>query len=276
MRPKSQFRKIGFVLASCFIALALIYVYAGAQEIDQEQLELGARLYAENCAVCHGENGEGRVGATLSKDWPSIRPDLRIRTTIENGIEGAAMPAWSQGRGGPLSTDEIEALVAYILSWETGGPRILPPTPTAVPRPDYTPLPGVEGDPNRGAMLFDQNCSVCHGINGEGRIGARLGKDWPSISPELTVRRTIAEGIEGSVMPAWSQANGGPLTETEIDDVTAFVVVLPNTGDLQPTPAPESTLNTFLTGWGGIIVFLVLFVVIVAVIVLLQRRTERS
>ncbi|MGD9093971.1 MAG: c-type cytochrome [Anaerolineales bacterium] len=268
----NHLRKIGLVLATCFIALGFVYVYAGAQEIDQEQLELGARLYAENCAVCHGTDGEGRVGATLAKDWPSIRPDARIRTTIENGIEGSAMPAWSQENGGPLNVIEIDALVAYILSWETNAPRILPPTPTPVPRPVLTEVPGVEGDPNQGALLYDQNCLVCHGNNGEGRIGATLAKDWPSIRPDLSVRTTVAEGIEGSIMPAWSQANGGPLTEAEIDNVTAFLMVIPSSGQLEPTATPVPTLNTFLTGWGGVIIFLVLFALIIAIALLVQRR----
>ena len=58
MRSMNHPRKIGLALASCFIALAFVYVYAGAQEIDQEQLELGARIYAKNFAVCHAANGE--------------------------------------------------------------------------------------------------------------------------------------------------------------------------------------------------------------------------
>ena len=70
---------------------------ASAQDCsDLEVLELGASLYFENCVVCHGEDGQGRVGATLAKDWPSIRPDLRVRDTIESGGPGMLMPAWSQ------------------------------------------------------------------------------------------------------------------------------------------------------------------------------------
>jgi mono/diheme cytochrome c family protein len=272
MRSLNHLRKIGFVLAICFIALAFIYAYAGAQEMDQGQLELGAQLYAENCAVCHGPDGEGRVGATLAKDWPSIRPGLRIRTTIEAGIQGSVMPAWGQANGGPLSDEEIDALVTYILSWETNAPLISLPTATPVSRPVLTEVPGVEGDPNRGALLYDQNCLVCHGVNGEGRIGATLAKDWSSVRPDLSVRTTIADGIEGAVMPAWSQANGGPLTEAEIDDVTAYLMVLPNIGQLEPTPTPVPTLNTFLTGWGGVIVLLILFAVVIAFVLLFQRR----
>jgi mono/diheme cytochrome c family protein len=79
--------------------------------------------------MCHGLNGEGRIGATLAKDWPSIRPDLAIKATIERGIQGSPMPAWGQANGGPLSDEEINNLVAYILTWSTpSNPPTLVPT----------------------------------------------------------------------------------------------------------------------------------------------------
>jgi cytochrome c oxidase cbb3-type subunit 3 len=244
-----------------------------AQEPDPEQIELGARLYAENCAVCHGDDGQGRVGATLAKNWPSIRPDATIRTTIENGISGSPMPPWGQSNGGPLSPAEVDALVAYILTWETGAPRIIPATPTYVPRPQLTPPPDVSGDPNHGADLYDQNCAVCHGSNGEGRVGATLAKNFPSIRPDLTVSTTIANGVQGSAMPAWSQANGGPLSEGDIDDLTVFILTLPSTEAPQELPAeePESALS-WLSGWGGVLVAVLLLGIIVAAALLAQRR----
>ncbi len=241
---------------------------------DQAQIELGARLYAENCAVCHGENGQGRVGATLAKNWPSIRPDLRIRETIENGIPGSPMLAWSQAKGGPLSEVEIDALVAYILTWESGGPRYIAPTPTFAPRLQITAIPNVEGDPNRGAILFEQNCMVCHGANGEGRVGAALAKSFASVRPDLAVRNVIANGVSGSPMPAWSQAKGGPLSDQDINDLTAFVLTLSQTlVVIQPaqTPVPEFQ-PSWLSGWGGIILGALLFIIIVVFALWYQSR----
>ena len=78
------------------VVVSVIFLFAAAtgihlvyaQSEDPGQIELGAVLFAENCAVCHGDDGQGRVGATLAKDWPSIRPDLRMRAVIANGIPG--------------------------------------------------------------------------------------------------------------------------------------------------------------------------------------------
>jgi mono/diheme cytochrome c family protein len=247
-----------------------------AQGPTQEQLELGARLYTENCAVCHGANGEGRVGVTLSKDWPSIRPDLRVKSVVEEGVPGSPMPAWGQKNGGPLTDSEIEALVLYILSWETGGIPALSPTPTFTPRPPITPVPNVEGDPNRGSVLYTENCAVCHGANGEGRVGATLVKVWPAIRADLRIKGTIERGVPGSPMLAWGQANGGPLTGEDIDDIVAFIMsrAAPESpAELAPTPtrAPSA-----LSGPLGVVVTAVALLALILVGVIGALRSRKS
>lgn len=249
-----------------------------AQEQDDPEYQLGAEVYAQNCALCHGPDGEGRVGATLAKDWPSIRPDLITRETIASGVDGSVMPAWSQDSGGPLSDKEIDAVVYFILSWQTAGAPQINPGNTATPRVAVSPVPGVEGDPNHGGVLYDENCAVCHGPDGEGRIGATLAKEWPSIRPDLTVKSSIDNGVAGSVMPAWSQANGGPLTESDVADLVAFVMTWSGADVDEPqtvTATPEADLP--LAGWSGFLFALVLFALIIAVILLVQfyaRDTE--
>ncbi|MBN1665989.1 MAG: c-type cytochrome, partial [Anaerolineales bacterium] len=94
------------VLIVAVLALAGSLTVQAQEDVYPETLELGFQIYLENCAVCHGENGQGRVGATLAKDWPSIRPDLAVRQTIVNGVPGSVMPAWAQENGGPLANNE--------------------------------------------------------------------------------------------------------------------------------------------------------------------------
>ena len=262
---------LGLVLVLAAMASASGLVLA--QEVDPAQLELGARLYAQNCAVCHGDRGQGRVGATLAQDWPSIQPELTIKSTIVNGIRGSVMPAWDQSNGGPLTGAEIDAIVAYILSWQTAGVPNLTPAPTATAIPPITPVPGVEGDPNAGAVVYAQNCAVCHGDQGQGRVGATLAKDWPSIRADLAVKGTIANGIPNTAMPAWSQEQGGPLSEMNINNLVAFILTLPAIpNQAQPTPTPVPEASPFFSGWGGVLIFVVLIIAIVAAILFAQRR----
>jgi mono/diheme cytochrome c family protein len=136
MQSPSRPRQVGLALLTSLIVIVFWQVQVSAQGPTEEQLKLGAQLYAENCAVCHGPDGKGRVGAELSKDWPSIRPDLSVKTTIERGVPGSPMPAWGQDNGGPLGDQDVNDLVAFIMSWEASPqPAELAPTPTQTRAP---------------------------------------------------------------------------------------------------------------------------------------------
>lgn len=277
MQSPSRPRQVGLALLTTLIVIVFWQVQVSAQDPTEEQLELGAQLYAENCAVCHGPDGKGRVGAELSKDWPSIRPDLRVKTTIEQGVPGSPMPAWSQENGGPLTDEEIQALTLYILSWETGGLPDLSPTPTFTPRPPITPVPDVEGDPNRGAVLYVENCAVCHGPDGEGRVGVALAKDWPAIRPDLSVKTAIERGVPGSPMPAWSLENGGPLGDQDVNDVVAFIMTWEDSAqpaELAPTPTHAQPPSVFSGPLGALVVLVGLLVLVAIGIIGALRRKE--
>lgn len=76
-------------------------------------LALGKKVFADNCAVCHGAEGKGNreLGAPnlTDKIW-FYGPD---KATIVQGIQngrGGVMPAW----GGRLSEPTIKALTVYV------------------------------------------------------------------------------------------------------------------------------------------------------------------
>ena len=170
----------------------------------------------------------------MSQNWPSIAPGALIRETIADGVPGSLMPAWSKAKGGPLSDQDIDDIVAYIETW-LASPI---PLPTLRPAPVPTALPpeGIKGDPVAGAQIYAVNCAMCHGKAGEGRVGATLARNWPAIAVDEFLRETIARGVEGTLMPAWSKAYGGPLSEKEIDDVEAFLRTLKPAESKLPEP----------------------------------------
>ena len=243
------------------IALAIVVVGVSTALAQAGDPKRGAQIYAQNCAVCHGPEGKGRVGANLSATFGGIKPSAFMEQTIANGLPGSPMPAWSQEKGGPLSKQDIADVAAYVLGL-TGGTEPVAPAPTPVIIP-ITPAPGVTGDVNAGALVFAQNCAVCHGQYGEGRIGATLQKSWPGINPAAYIRATVEKGVSGSPMPAWLNANGGPLTSKEIDNVSAYILSLRTSGAATATPAPASGPIGFSAGMAILAVVAVLIVVAV-------------
>ncbi len=231
--------------------------------------ERGATLYAENCLVCHGPNGEGRVGATLSDVFVTIAPDEYLKEVIQRGRQGTFMPAWSQTYGGPLSEDDILDLVAYIESW---GTTVEPPVPLP-PRPSQTipAVPEVSGDPNVGYAIFQTNCVACHGPDGRGRIGATLITAFAALNPGVFAVETISRGVEGSLMPPFGQDYGGPLTDQEIEDVAAYVL------SIQRAAVPQGgEVVGRARAWPLVIAAIVLVALIFALGVVAQGRKPRT
>ena len=82
-------------------------------------LALGKKVFADNCAVCHGQEGKGNreVGAPnlTDKIWLYGADNQTIVQGIQNG-RGAVMPAW----GGRLSESTIKALTVYVHTFGGG------------------------------------------------------------------------------------------------------------------------------------------------------------
>ncbi len=95
----------------------------------------------------------------------------------------------------------------------------------------------------RGARDYEQYCSGCHGLTGEGGVAngapqinnlpttlqAQSRLDGPTgiLAKYGTIRNfveaTITSGVRGTAMPRWSARLGGPLRDDQIADVAAYV-----------------------------------------------------
>ncbi|MBK5106891.1 MAG: c-type cytochrome, partial [Anaerolineales bacterium] len=98
--------------------------------------EVGQELYSQNCALCHGEFGEGGSNPSLAgdiifpistADYLKTRDDFTLRSVIAQGQPNFGMSPFGSTFGGPLDDEEIDAVVAYIRAWEANPPVELPP-----------------------------------------------------------------------------------------------------------------------------------------------------
>jgi cytochrome c oxidase cbb3-type subunit 3 len=67
-------------------------------------------------------------------------------------------------------------------------------------------------------VLYGQNCSGCHGIDGQGALAVAIGSPvYLAIADNATIRSVVAQGRPGTAMPAFGQSAGGLLTDAQID-----------------------------------------------------------
>jgi len=110
-----------------------------------------------------------------------------------------------------------------------------------------------------GALLFQNNCVGCHGVQGQGIPGVapalnaadlfngeRLKKVGYTGKVEDYIRATISSGrpvktnpAYPNPMPTWSQAYGGPLRPDQIDNLVDFIMNWKDSA-LAAAPAPSA------------------------------------
>jgi len=218
MRPQENhtpFVATGFGLTLAILAIFQIYLWrepGRIQAVEAADLSraqaAGSELYADNCAACHGEGGEGNVGPALnSRTLLKTTADDTFFSLIRTGVPGTVMPAWGQTYGGPFTDQQAAQLVAFIRAWEATAPEIVPVV--------------IEPDPVRGATIFAETCFICHGENGQGADRAPALNDPAALRDfdNAWYRNTITHGRPAKGMPTW----GTVLAPQQIDDVVALI-----------------------------------------------------
>jgi mono/diheme cytochrome c family protein len=85
----------------------------------------GRQLWRLDCASCHGDNGQGVDAPALrSKEFLTGITDEQMHRIVAAGITGTAMPSWWDEFGGPLTDEEISAVVADVRSWQPNAPSV--------------------------------------------------------------------------------------------------------------------------------------------------------
>src|SRR5258708_39679813 len=80
-----------------------------AQTYPQADVQYGARLYGQQCTVCHGASGDVVAGVDLRANrFKRSSTDNDLRTVISNGVAGTAMPPFK------FDPPELTAVFAYL------------------------------------------------------------------------------------------------------------------------------------------------------------------
>lgn len=188
-------------------------VFAGSKAT----INKGKKLYQQNCIFCHQADAIGKPGIAPSLTNPElleVASDKFFKGTIRDGRLGTGMPPFAHlGRGG------IDAIVAYLRSYEKRPNRS---AEIDKERPAY-------GDERLGKLWFDQICSTCHGVDGDGYhaggTGTAIGNpSFLSKASDGFIRETIKHGRTNTRMIGYSGPEAmANLTDKEINDIISYM-----------------------------------------------------
>jgi plastocyanin len=173
---------------------------------DEASAERGSILFARNCRLCHGNLAEGgALGARLPAAPALNRPDLQGFLPTSGTLVG----------GLDLSATSFEVTDSTGLG---GGDIIL----VDQERMEVDDVDGVTVSVVRGLEHTDAAQHF------EGAIVYRLDASaFDTLNPNSTlnvIRNSITCGRVGSAMPAWGTANGGPLSDEQIRQLTLLIM----------------------------------------------------
>lgn len=248
------------VLAAPAVAATPVGIVRPDDDAKQRSLpELGAELFAGNCATCHGITGRGVLDRQQRKGVGDVRgrgPSLRgvgalaADFYLSTGRMPLIRPDVQPSRSRVLLRDrEVRALVGYVDSLGPGGPPIPAPDPK-------------RGSLSEGLKAFTEKCAGCHQVAAQGGVvtGARV----PPLQNATATQIAEAVRIGPYVMPAFPQSQ---ISDSELDSIARYVL-------LTREPVDRG-------GWGlgnlgpfpeGIITWLVAAVLLTGVCVVIGKR----
>src|SRR5271154_2708803 len=83
--------------------------HLGAEEVRPDEVKDFSRLYASNCAACHGADGSNGPSIALANPvYQAIVDENSLRKAITTGGAGKLMPAFGRSAGGMLTAEQVE------------------------------------------------------------------------------------------------------------------------------------------------------------------------
>ncbi len=207
----------------------------------------GADLYYKNCVYCHGDllDGTGHFADAFTPR-PINFQDVGMIAQLQEAFlfwritkggpglptEGtpwaSAMPVWEE----MLDEDEVWKIISFLYDYTGYEPRSWE-LEESTPATEGAPAAAAETELTEEVVdaIYQQRCSQCHGVDGDG-LGVAADRMYPAprdftlglfkyketdadseFPTDAELRDTIRNGLPGTAMPGWKTL----LTDAEID-----------------------------------------------------------
>ena len=234
-------------LAACLAALAAGCGHAPGYPPDPIPRPAAvtdfATLYSQNCAACHGANGQNGPAMDLGNpEYQALIDDATLRKWISNGMPGTEMPAFAQSAGGMLTDAQVNALIA--------GMRKAWSQPNALH--GATPPPYAQsgaGDPVHGQQTYTARCASCH----QSPQQDITSSNYLALVGDQALRTIIIAGRPDIGQPDWrlgpvpspdgkptvfAYVFGPALSPQDVSDIVSYL------GSLRAASSQAQTTNT--------------------------------
>jgi mono/diheme cytochrome c family protein len=255
-------------LLPALITLLIIARVVLAQD-DVGDVRQGKVVYEQYCALCHGEQGDGkghysedttpvprdfRQGTFKWRSTPSgsLPTDADLEKILVNGLFGTSMSSFSTS----LTHRQRLDVIAYIKNFSPRFATERPEAPITISRePAYT-----AESVSRGKAVYQKfNCAQCHGDGGQGDGPSAddLKDDWGNgiVPYDFTaghlkcgnngsdIYRVFVAGLNGTPMPSFADS----ISPAEAWDLVHFIQSLSpdypkNVTGTPPTPIGKGAL----------------------------------
>ena len=175
--------------------------------------EKAAVLWVENCVSCHGVDGKGDgpaaeylTPAPINLTQHQYRTDL-LADILWNGVYSSSMPAWRDH-----TLENLSALMSKV---------------QGLSEVESTSEPVNDAQLQRGELVYQSNCTECHGSAGAGDGFAVVNLPLPIPPTDFTRERltldeslrVLQNGVAGTSMAPW----GDRLSMADMEAVSHFL-----------------------------------------------------
>ena len=226
--PGSFFRRFGLGWAS-ILALFLFSPVCFCQQGPSSQPD-GRQIFAQQCAKCHGEHGEG-ISAVVTYAGPSLQAEHnagRVMTALEVGP--AHMPQFEY----ILSGDQMRAVSQYV-----------------VQKLAVIPLSG--GNVSEGGELYRTYCSSCHRTDVRGGALGFVGTNAPSLENKSAAIVAGAIRWGPGPMPSFPPT---VLNDRQVASIVDYVTIMQHPAS--PGGSPMNWYGPVAEGFAAWIIVLLL------------------
>ncbi len=149
-----------FILG-CWMACVVLWASCGpasGQTPEPSAKPDGGAIFAQRCAACHGDRGQG-IAAAVTIAGPSLQAEHdpgMVMTAVESGP--SHMPVFSR----VLKSAQIQAVARYVTT-------------------DLAVIPLAHGNIGEGGKTFRMYCAACHRTAVRGGVLAFAGRNAPDL-----------------------------------------------------------------------------------------------